>query len=90
MKRKIYDKLIKWKEESKGEVALLIDGARRIGKSYIVEPMSKAALVAGADGLIIEVHTNPSQSLCDSAQTIDIESLKRILEFKERINKYED
>ena len=33
MKRKIYDKLLKWKKESKWEVALLIDGARRTGKS---------------------------------------------------------
>lgn len=41
MKRKIYDKLIKWKEESNGEVALLIDGARRIGKSYITEKFAK-------------------------------------------------
>lgn len=41
MRRKIYDKLIKWKEESNGEVALLIDGARRIGKSYIVEQFAK-------------------------------------------------
>ena len=41
MKRKIYDKLLKWKEESDGEVALLIDGARRIGKSYIVEQFAK-------------------------------------------------
>lgn len=41
MKRKIYDKLIKWKEETNGEVALLIDGARRIGKSYIVEQFAK-------------------------------------------------
>ena len=41
MKRKIYDKLTKWKEESNGEVALLIDGARRIGKSYIVEQFAK-------------------------------------------------
>ena len=41
MRRKIYDKLIKWKEESNGEVALLIDGARRIGKSYIVEKFAK-------------------------------------------------
>ena len=32
MKRKIYDELLKWKEKSNGEVALLIDGARRIGK----------------------------------------------------------
>ena len=41
MKRKIYDKLTKWKQESNGEVALLIDGARRIGKSYIVEQFAK-------------------------------------------------
>ena len=41
MKRKIYDKLVKWKEETNGEVALLIDGARRIGKSYIVEQFAK-------------------------------------------------
>ena len=41
MKRKIYDKLIKWKKENNGEVALLIDGARRIGKSYIVEQFAK-------------------------------------------------
>lgn len=40
MKRKIYDELIKWKERN-GEVALLIDGARRIGKSYIVEKFAK-------------------------------------------------
>lgn len=33
MRRKIYDKLTKWKKESNGEVALLIYGARRIGKS---------------------------------------------------------
>ncbi len=41
MKRKIYDELLKWKKESNGEVALLIDGARRIGKSYIVEQFAK-------------------------------------------------
>lgn len=37
MKRKIYQQLLDWKEKRKGEVALLIEGARRIGKSYIVE-----------------------------------------------------
>ena len=36
MKRKIYNKLLNWKKESNGEYALLIDGARRVGKSYIV------------------------------------------------------
>jgi hypothetical protein len=37
MKRKVYQKLLDWKQQRKGEVALLIEGARRIGKSYIVE-----------------------------------------------------
>ena len=41
MKRKIYDKLLKWKEESQGETALLIDGARRVGKSYIVRKFAE-------------------------------------------------
>ena len=41
MKRKMYEKLLKWKEESNGEVALLIDGARRIGKSYIVKQFAE-------------------------------------------------
>jgi len=41
MKRKIYDKLLQWKQESRGEVALLIEGARRIGKSFIVEEFAK-------------------------------------------------
>ena len=37
MKRKIYDKLLKWKQERNGDTALLIEGARRIGKSYTEE-----------------------------------------------------
>lgn len=41
MKRKIYDKLLEWKNTSKGDVALLIDGARRVGKSYIAEEFAK-------------------------------------------------
>jgi len=42
MKRKIYSELLKWKNESAGRTALLIDGARRVGKSYIVEEFAKA------------------------------------------------
>lgn len=41
MKRKIYDKLVDWKNNSKGHTALLIEGARRVGKSYIVEEFAK-------------------------------------------------
>ena len=41
MSRKIYTELLKWKEEEAGRTALLIDGARRVGKSYIVENFAK-------------------------------------------------
>lgn len=40
-KRKIYDKMLQWKKESNGESALLVQGARRIGKSTIVEEFAK-------------------------------------------------
>lgn len=40
-KRKIYDKLLEWKTESNGKTALLIEGARRIGKSTVVEEFAK-------------------------------------------------
>jgi len=41
MKRKIYDSLMEWKAKDSGRVALLIDGARRVGKSYIAEEFAK-------------------------------------------------
>ena len=41
MKRKIYNDILKWKNESNGSTALLIEGARRVGKSYIVEEFAK-------------------------------------------------
>ncbi len=41
MKRKIYDKLVEWKLNRHGRTALLIEGARRVGKSYIVEEFAK-------------------------------------------------
>lgn len=41
MKRKIYQQLLEWKRERRGDVAILIEGARRIGKSYIVEEFAK-------------------------------------------------
>ena len=42
MKRKIYEDILKWKKSSAGQTALLIDGARRVGKSYIAEKFAEA------------------------------------------------
>ena len=41
MRRKIYNQLLDWKNNSKGSEAILIEGARRVGKSYIAEEFAK-------------------------------------------------
>ena len=64
---------------------IIVDPSHASGNRYMVESMSRASLASGCDGLIIEVHTNPEKSLCDSEQTIDIETLKRIVDYKNRI-----
>ena len=40
-KRKLYSKMLRWKEQWKGKYALLIEGARRVGKSTLVEQFAK-------------------------------------------------
>ena len=41
MERKVYNRLLEWKEKDAGSCALLLDGARRVGKSYIAEQFGK-------------------------------------------------
>lgn len=41
MRRKIYDKLLQWKQEKNGSTALMIEGARRVGKSYIAKEFAR-------------------------------------------------
>ena len=41
MKRKFYDRMLKWKEQSNGRSALMIEGARRVGKSYLAEEFAR-------------------------------------------------
>ena len=48
-KRKVYDKILQWKQESNGESALMIQGARRIGKSTIVEEFAKKRILVVFD-----------------------------------------
>ena len=45
-KRKIYDQLLKWKQESNGQSALLVEGARRVGKSTIVRTFFPLLILA--------------------------------------------
>ena len=49
---------------------IIIDPSHATGISKLVKPMSVAAAAAGTDGLMIEVHNNPSKALCDGAQSL--------------------
>lgn len=49
---------------------VLVDPSHATGKAWMVERLSLAAVAAGADGLIIEVHNDPSRALCDGAQSL--------------------
>ena len=49
---------------------VIIDPSHAAGKSWLVEPLAMAAVAAGADGLIIEVHNDPPHALSDGAQSL--------------------
>ncbi len=58
---------------------VMVDPSHGTGKSYLVEAMSKAAIAAGADGLIIEVHHDPAHALTDGAQSLNPEQFKDLV-----------
>ena len=49
---------------------VVIDPSHATGKASLVEPMACAAVAAGADGIMIEVHNDPAKALCDGAQSL--------------------
>ena len=59
---------------------VVVDPSHATGISRLVKPMSLAAAAAGADGLIIEVHNDPSHALCDGAQSLTPEIFKDVVD----------
>lgn len=57
---------------------VIVDPSHGTGQRYLIEPMAKAGLVAGADGVMVEVHHNPSQALSDGKQSLSIPQFKDI------------
>ena len=49
---------------------IVVDPSHAMGYAHLVKPMAMAATVAGADGLMIEVHNNPAKALCDGPQSL--------------------
>lgn len=53
---------------------IIVDPSHGTGKWWMVRPMAMAAVAAGADGLIIEVHPNPDEAQCDGTQSLNPEN----------------
>ncbi|MNW27922.1 Phospho-2-dehydro-3-deoxyheptonate aldolase [compost metagenome] len=58
---------------------VLVDVTHSTGRKDILAPCAKAALAAGADGVMVEVHPNPAVALSDAAQQLNIEEFGRFL-----------
>lgn len=59
---------------------VFVDPSHGTGKRDLVIPMSKAAIAAGADGLIVEVHPEPENALSDGFQSLTFELFKKLME----------
>lgn len=72
---------------------IIIDPSHALGYAHMVKPMAMAATAAGADGLMIEVHNDPSHALCDGAQSLTPEAFddvaKSVFQIRPFACKYE-
>ena len=59
---------------------VIVDPSHAAGKWWMVDPLSKAAVAIGADGLIIEVHNDPANALCDGQQSIKPSVYEKLLD----------
>ena len=59
---------------------VIVDPSHAAGNRELVGPLSKAAVAAGADGLLIEAHPDPKKALSDAAQSLYPEQLKKLME----------
>lgn len=58
---------------------VVVDPSHGVGKRDLVAPMAKAAVAAGADALIIEVHTNPQEAMSDGEQSLKPEHFEKLM-----------
>ena len=63
----------------KTHLPVVVDPSHAGGKWWLVEPMAKAAVAAGADGLMIEVHNDPEKALCDGPQSLTPEMFDQLM-----------
>ncbi len=65
--------------KSLSHLPVIVDPCHSTGNWRLVNPLSKAAIAAGADGLLIEVHPNPPEALCDGQQSLSPKNYHRMM-----------
>ena len=65
--------------KKRSHLPIIVDPSHAAGYWYLVEPLAKAAVAAGADGLMIEVHNNPQCALSDGQQSIKPSSFNTLM-----------
>lgn len=66
--------------KSMSHLPVVVDPSHATGKRKLVIPMAKAAVVAGADGLLIEVHPDPAHAWSDGEQSLDLTEFKTLMD----------
>ena len=69
---------------------VIVDPSHAGGMWWLVEPLAKAAVAAGADGVMIEVHNDPENAKCDGQQSIVPERFEKVVELMRRIAELDD
>lgn len=65
--------------KAESHLPVLVDPSHGTGRRDLVRAMSRAAIAAGADGLLIETHMNPTESISDADQTIDLDEFNTLI-----------
>ena len=66
--------------KQKSHLPVIIDPSHAAGIAWMVEPLARTAIAAGADGLMIEVHNDPPHALCDGAQSLNPEQFDSLMQ----------
>ena len=72
--------------KSRSHLPVVVDPSHGTGYRHLVAPMALAAVAAGADGLMIEVHNNPAKALCDGLQSITPEQFSQLMHTLRRLH----
>jgi 3-deoxy-7-phosphoheptulonate synthase len=65
--------------KQRSPLPIIVDPSQGTGVAEFVAPMSKAAIACGADGLLIEVHPDPTRAVTDGPQSLDIPQFQKLM-----------